>query len=148
MASEYDGTPDDAEVAVEEADVYKTTSSSNYVVIRRVRLYWSKFTTFHNIQENVDDNKRWILTSQCDLQPRTASEIKESCTKFVRPRGQWAITTLVKPKAIGTRRQAVKLVRDVRLNLCASVPCFYGGYQRFGKVWQALPGRMIFLTVI
>ncbi|GLI71097.1 hypothetical protein VaNZ11_016166 [Volvox africanus] len=109
MASSEYGGPDDAEIPLEEADVYKETSNSNYVVIRRLRLFRSKFITFHNFEENDEDRKHWILTSQCDLSPRTAVEIREPCTKRVRPRGQWAITTLVKPKSIGTRGKSVRL---------------------------------------
>ncbi|GLC71676.1 hypothetical protein PLESTF_001148300 [Pleodorina starrii] len=109
MASlEYAG-PDESEVPLVDSDVYKATSNSDYVVIRRVRLFRSKFITYHNIDENEEDNKQWILSSQCDLVPRVAAEIREPSTKYVRPRGQWAITTLVKPKSIGTRGQPVRL---------------------------------------
>ncbi|GIM04429.1 hypothetical protein Vretimale_9010 [Volvox reticuliferus] len=107
-SSEYGG-PDEAEVPLAEADVYKETSNSNYVVIRRVRLFRSKFITFHNFEENDEDRKHWILSSQCDLSPRNVVEIRDPCTKHVRPRGQWAITTLVKPKYIGTRGRSVHL---------------------------------------
>ncbi|KAG2483121.1 hypothetical protein HYH03_018011 [Edaphochlamys debaryana] len=97
------------EPVLEEDDVYKATSSSDFVVFRRLRLYRTKFVTFHNIEESMEDNKQWILTSQCDLKPRTASEIKEPIIKYERPRGQWAITTLVKPKSTGTKNRQVTL---------------------------------------
>ncbi|GFR41631.1 hypothetical protein Agub_g2358 [Astrephomene gubernaculifera] len=106
--SEYCG-PEDSDPVLEETDVYKATSNSDFVIVRRVRLYHSRFTTYHNIEETEDDNKQWILTAQCELQPRNAADIKESCLKYVRPRGQWAITTLVKPKSIGTKCQPVQL---------------------------------------
>lgn len=99
------------EPILEETDVYKATSSSDFVIRRRLRLYRTRFVTYHNIEENEGDNKTWLISSSCELQPRTAAEIKEPVKKYVRPRGQWAITTLVKPKSSASKGKSVLLVR-------------------------------------
>ncbi len=99
------------EPILEETDVYKATSSSDFVIRRRLRLYRTRFVTYHNIEENDGDNKTWLISSSCELQPRTAAEIKEPVKKYVRPRGQWAITTLVKPKSSASKGKSVQLVR-------------------------------------
>ncbi|KAG2452092.1 hypothetical protein HYH02_003127 [Chlamydomonas schloesseri] len=106
MASDYGN--EDGEHLLEETDVYKATSSSDFVVVRRLRLYRNRFVTYHNFEETEEDNKQWLLTRGCDLSPRTAAEIKEPVTKYVRPRGQWAITTLVKPTK-SSKAHAVRL---------------------------------------
>lgn len=92
--------------------MYKATSSSDFVVVRRLRLYRNRFVTFHNFEETEEDNKQWLLTRGCDLSPRTVAEIKEPVTKYVRPRGQWAITTLVK-SVKSSKAHAVRLVSSL-----------------------------------
>mmetsp|Transcript_6312 Transcript_6312/g.13904 ORF Transcript_6312/g.13904 Transcript_6312/m.13904 type:complete len:915 (+) Transcript_6312:68-2812(+) len=81
---------------LEEADVYKATTNSDLVVVRRLRLFREgKFLTFHDYQKDINNKKSWYLDRKCELSPKYANEILQPVRKTERPQGTWTITATV-----------------------------------------------------
>lgn len=97
----------DLSTLLKESDcAYKTTTSSDdYVVLRKVCLYkGGKLVTFHDVQKDPYNKKTWYLDHKCELSGIALTN------KRVRPSGTWAITASVRK----SRGQAISLV-----SLCA-----------------------------
>lgn len=105
MAASFDHDGLDDGELLEEADIYKATTSSDLVVLRHLKLFRSKFVTFHDYNRDPTDKKSWFLDRKCELQPRSAADIREPQTKTIRPPGTWTLTAMIKSKG-----QPVQLV--------------------------------------
>lgn len=92
---------------LEEADVYKGTTSDGLFVLRRTKLFASVFITYHDYEKDKNDKKLWLLDRRCELLPKSASDIREPQTKLIRPPGTWTLTAMIKSKG-----QSLQLVGE------------------------------------
>ena len=96
-----------SEELLAEGVIYKACTNSELVVSRKLKLYRSKFTTFHDFEKDPDNKKSWYLDRKCELSPKTVDALVTS-KKLVRPHGTWTITATV--TGVGSSVNLVRLV--------------------------------------
>ncbi|MEW5300425.1 MAG: hypothetical protein WDW36_003356 [Sanguina aurantia] len=74
-----------------EGYLFKETLAAEVVVRRFVRLYLSRFDTFHNFAIDPRDKRSWLLDRHCELEPRNAEDIKTG-KRYIRPGKVWSVT--------------------------------------------------------
>lgn len=98
---------------LEEADVYKGTTSDDLFVLRRTKLYATMFVTYHDYEKDKTNKKLWLLDRRCELVPKSASDIREPQPKQIRPPGTWTLTAMIKSK--GPVKELVRVAPFVAL---------------------------------
>lgn len=74
-----------------EGYLYKETLAAEVVVRRFVRLYLSRFDTYHNFAIDPRDKRSWLLDRHCELDPKNADDIK-AAKRYIRPGKVWSVT--------------------------------------------------------
>lgn len=74
-----------------EGYLFKETLAAEVVVRRFVRLYLSRFDTFHNFAIDPRDKRSWLLDRHCELDPKNADDIKTG-KRYIRPGKVWSVT--------------------------------------------------------